>query len=165
MIRKANSNDFHFLYYLYMHPQVNPYLLYEYMQQEDFHAVFDELQHKGVLYIFEEHGEDIGMFKLMPQRFRNAHIAYLGGVAIDPEEAGKGYGLQMMEEIIAYAKQQGYVRIELTVATNNEKAIQLYLKAGFHHEGVLKKYTFLKSKDQYVDEAVMAYLVDQGSGS
>ncbi|RXK60418.1 N-acetyltransferase [Lacibacter luteus] len=165
MIRKATSSDFHFLYYLYMHPQVNPYLLYEYMQQEDFHDVFNELQHKGVLYIFEELDEDIGMFKLMPQRFRNAHIAYLGGVAIDPEEAGKGFGLQMMEEIIAFAKQQGYLRIELTVATSNTKAIQLYQKAGFHHEGVLKKYTYLKSKDQYVDEAVMAYIFDQGSGS
>ncbi|MBP6687016.1 MAG: GNAT family N-acetyltransferase [Lacibacter sp.] len=158
MIRKASPKDFHFLYYLYMHPQVNPYLLYEYMQQEDFHAVFNELMHKEVLYIFEENGEDIGMFKLMPQRFRNAHIAYLGGVAIDPEEAGKGFGLRMMNEIKLYAKEQGFLRIELTVSTSNKKAIELYLKAGFHHEGVLKKYTYLKSKDQYVDEAVMAYL-------
>lgn len=64
----------------------------------------------------------------------------------------------MMEEIKAYAKKNGFLRIELTVATTNEKAIQLYLKAGFHHEGVLKKYTYLKSKDHFVDEAVMAYL-------
>lgn len=158
MIRKATSNDFNFLYYLYMHPQVNPYLLYEYMQQDDFHSVFNELLHKNVLYIFEVNGVDVGMFKLMPQHHRNAHIAYLGGVAIDPEHAGKGYGLQMVKEIIDYAKHQGFLRIELTVSTSNEKAIQLYLKAGFHHEGVLKKYTYLKSKDQYVDEAVMAYL-------
>ncbi len=158
MIRKASPKDFHFLYYLYMHPQVNPYLLYEYMQQEDFHSVFNELMHKEVLYIFEENGEDIGMFKLMPQRFRNAHIAYLGGVAIDPEEAGKGFGLRMMNEIKLYTKEQGFLRIELTVSTSNKKAIELYLKTGFHHEGVLKKYTYLKSKDQYVDEAVMAYL-------
>ena len=158
MIRKATGNDFNFLYYLYMHPQVNPYLLYEYMQQDDFHTVFNELLHKNVLYIFEVNGVDVGMFKLMPQHHRNAHIAYLGGVAIDPEHAGKGYGLQMMKEIIDYAKQQGFLRLELTVSTSNEKAIQLYLKAGFHHEGVLKKYTYLKSKDQYVDEAVMAYL-------
>ena len=64
----------------------------------------------------------------------------------------------MMEEIKEYAKQHGFLRIELTVSTANEKAIQLYLKAGFHHEGVLKKYTYLKSKDEFVDEAVMAYL-------
>lgn len=158
MIRKATNKDFYFLYYLYMHPQVNPYLLYEYMQQDDFHEVFDSLQQKGVLYIFEVNGIDVGMFKLVPQQHRNAHIAYVGGFAVDPEQAGKGYGLQMMNELIAYARQQGFRRLELTVSTSNEKAIQLYLKAGFQHEGVLKRYTYLKSKDQYVDEAVMAYL-------
>ena len=112
-----------------------------------------------MLYIFEDEGEAVGMCKLVPQHYRNKHIVYLGGLAIDPEKSGKGYGLQMMKEIIAYAKQNGFLRIELTVATSNEKAIQLYLKAGFHHEGILKKYTYLKSKDQYLDEAVMAYLV------
>ncbi len=146
------------MFYLYMHPQVNPFLLYEVMTAENFYLVFDELEKKGVLYIFEVDGESIGMFKLVQQHYRNKHIVYLGGLAIDPEHAGKGYGLQMMEEIKEYAKQNGFLRIELTVATSNEKAIQLYLKAGFHHEGVLKKYTYLKSKDQYVDEAVMAYL-------
>ena len=159
MIRKATHADFNFLFYLYMHPQVNPFLLYEVMTAENFHLVFDELEKKGVLFIFEDAGEAVGMFKLVPQHYRNNHIVYLGGLAIDPEQAGKGYGLQMMKEIINYAKQNDFLRIELTVATSNTKAIQLYLKAGFHHEGVLKKYTYLKSKDHYIDEAVMAYLI------
>lgn len=165
MIRKATSQDFGFLYYLYMHPQVNPFLLYEFMHPEDFRSVFNELQNKGVLYIFEDAGEPVGMFKLVPQHYRNTHIVYLGGIAIDPEEAGKGYGLRMMEEVIEFARKQGFLRIELTVSTSNQKAIQLYTKAGFHHEGVLKKYTYLKSKDEFVDEAVMAYLFDHGTGS
>lgn len=129
------------------------------MTAENFQLVFDELQKKGVLYIFEDEGEAVGMCKLVPQHYRNNHIVYLGGLAIDPEKSGKGYGLQMMEEIKAFAKQQGFLRVELTVATHNLKAINLYLKAGFHHEGILKKYTYLKSKDQYIDEAVMAYLM------
>ncbi len=159
MIRKATQSDFNFLFYLYMHPQVNPFLLYEEMKVENFHLVFDELQKKGVLYIFEVGQESVGMFKLVPQHYRNKHIVYLGGLAVDPEHAGKGYGLQMMEEIKEYAKQNGFLRIELTVATGNEKAIQLYLKAGFYHEGVLKKNTYLKTKNHFLDEAVMAYLV------
>lgn len=158
MIRKATHSDFNFMFYLYMHPQVNPFLLYEPMTADNFLSVFNDLEKKGVLYIFEDKQESIGMCKLVPQHYRNTHIVYLGGFAVDPAQSGKGYGLQMMEEIKNHAKQNGFLRIELTVATNNEKAIQLYLKAGFHHEGVLKKYTYLKSKDQYVDEAVMAYL-------
>lgn len=159
MIRKATPSDFNFMFYLYMHPGVNPFLLYEMMNTENFHTVFNELEKKEVLYIFEDNHKSVGMFKLVPQHYRNKHIVYLGGLAIDPEQASKGFGLQMMEEIKTYAKQEGFLRIELTVATSNEKAIQLYLKAGFHHEGVLKKYTYLKSKDQYMDEAVMAYLL------
>jgi RimJ/RimL family protein N-acetyltransferase len=159
MLRKATQADFNFMFYLYMHPQVNPFLLYEVMTAENLQLVFDELEKRGVLYIFEDAGEAVGMCKLVPQHYRNNHIVYLGGLAIDPEKSGKGYGLQMMKEIINYAKQHGFLRIELTVATQNLKAIQLYLKAGFHHEGILKKYTYLKSKDQYIDEAVMAYLI------
>ncbi len=146
------------MFYLYMHPQVNPFLLYEPMTADNFLTVFNDLEKKGVLYIFEDQQESIGMIKLVPQHYRNTHIVYLGGIAIDPEQTGKGHGLQMMEEIKGFAKKNGFLRIELTVATTNEKAIQLYLKAGFHHEGVLKKYTYLKSKDHFVDEAVMAYL-------
>lgn len=159
MIRQATHADFNFMFYLYMHPQVNPFLLYEPMTAENFLTVFTDLEKKGVLYIFEDQQKPIGMFKLVPQHYRNTHIVYLGGLAIDPEQSGKGHGSQMMEEIKAYAKMNGFLRIELTVATTNEKAIQLYLKAGFVHEGVLKKYTYLKSKDHFVDEAVMAYLL------
>lgn len=159
MIRKATPEDFDFLYYLYMHPQVNPYLLYEWMSPDHFKVVFNELQEKELLYIFEEAGEAVGMFKLVPQKYRNTHIVYLGGVAIDPVHAGKGWGKKMMELIKTHVKQTGFLRIELTVATGNERAIQLYLNTGFQLEGILKKYSFLKSRNQFVDEAVMAYLI------
>lgn len=43
----------------------------------------------------------------MPFAYRSPHIVYLGGLAIHPSFAGKGYGFTMMQEIIAYAKQQG----------------------------------------------------------
>lgn len=158
MTRIATQTDFNFFYSLYMHPDVNPFLLYEMMDAESFLPIFNELERKGQLYIFEDAEQAVGMFKLVPQQQRNAHIVYLGGLAIDPVHSGKGYGSMMMEEIKFLAKQKGFLRIELSVATGNEKAIQLYKKAGFVHEGVLKNYTFLKSKNQFIDEAVMAFL-------
>ena len=89
MIRKTTASDFDFIYSLYMHPQVNPYLLYEMMDAETFKPIFDELFSRDVLYIFEEKNEAVGMFKLVPLLYRNAHIAYLGGLAIHPSFAGK----------------------------------------------------------------------------
>jgi RimJ/RimL family protein N-acetyltransferase len=158
MIRKAAANDIDFFYYLHMHPQVNSFLLYEKMEPEHFKPIFHDLLDKGVLYLFIQKFITVGMFKLMPQQYRNSHIVYLGGLAIDPQQAGKGLGLKMMEAIKEYAKAEGFKRIELSVAAINEKAINLYLKAGFEKEGVLKNFTFLKSENKFLDEVMMAYL-------
>jgi L-phenylalanine/L-methionine N-acetyltransferase len=158
MIRKITIADFDFIYALYMHPEVNPYLSYEMMDENDFWPIFNELLEKDIIYIFEEEGKAVGMFKFIPLLHRNSHMAYLGGVAIHPVYSGKGYGNKMMEEIIALGKQLGLVRIELSTATINNKAIRLYEKAGFEKEGVLRKYTYFKNEGKYWDEAIMSYL-------
>lgn len=159
MIRKAISGDFDFIYGLYMHPQSNPFLLYEQMDKTSFMPIFHDLLAKEVLYVYEKESKPMGMCKLAPQQHRNAHIIYLGSVAILQNLTGKGEGLQLMEEIKLYVKSKGFLRIELTVATINEKAIRLYEKAGFVKEGVLKNYTLLKSESRFIDEVVMAYLM------
>ncbi|HRI23007.1 MAG TPA: GNAT family protein [Panacibacter sp.] len=158
MTRKATRQDFDFIYSLYMNPQVNPFLLYEMMDAETFKPIFKELLSKKVLYIFEDQNKGVGMFKLIPLTFRNTHVAYLGGVAIDSLCAGKGYGLKMLKEIIDYAKNKGFLRIELSVADYNEKAIHLYEKAGFKKEGLLVNYTYLKKENRFINEVMMAWI-------
>jgi putative acetyltransferase len=158
MVRKITNADFDFIYGLYMHPGVNPYLLYEMMDVKPFLPIFNELLENGIIYVFEDEGKAVGMFKLIPLFHRNSHMAYLGGVAIHPGFSGKGYGKKMMEEIIASGKKMGLVRIELSTATTNDKAISLYEKAGFEKEGVLRKYTHLKSEGRFLDEVIMSYL-------
>ena len=64
----------------------------------------------------------------------------------------------MLNEIIKFARRQGFLRIELSVANTNERAIHLYEKAGFQKEGTLKKYSFLKKENKFLDETLMAYL-------
>jgi len=159
MIRPATNDDFDFIYELYMHPDNNPYLLYEQMLATSFRPIFDELQTKNQLYIYEVDGIQTGMCKMVPLQHRTSHIVYLGGFAIHPFFAGKGEGLKMMQEIIDHAKQKGFLRVELSVAVSNEKAIRLYQKAGFVKEGILKKYSYLKIENRFVDEMMMAYLV------
>jgi putative acetyltransferase len=142
-----------------MHPAINPWLLYEIMPADAFRPIMDELIHKKALYIYEVEGEAVGMFKLVPMKFRNSHIIYLGGVAIHPEHAGKRYAKEMILDAIDLVKSLGYTRIELTVATSNQRAIDLYSKSGFKTEGILKNYTFLKSEKRYIDEQVMALII------
>jgi ribosomal protein S18 acetylase RimI-like enzyme len=159
MIRKATSTDFYFLYSLYMSPAVNPFLLYEIMDKDSFRPVMQELVDKGYLYIFMQDDLPAGMFKLVPMPFRNSHVVYLGGLAIAPSFSGQGLAKIMLAEIITQVKESGFLRIELTVAVINEKAIRLYETAGFCKEGVLTKFTFLASENRYIDEQVMAYLI------
>lgn len=159
MNRLATTVDFSFIYHLYMHPENNRWLLYEEMDKETFRPIFDELVKRAHLYVYEEQGEPVGMFKLQPMRYRNSHIIYLGGVAVDPRHKGKGYGGAIISESVGIAHTMGFTRIELTVATENEKAIRLYERYGFEKEGVLKKYSYLKSEGLYLDEWVMGKVI------
>jgi L-phenylalanine/L-methionine N-acetyltransferase len=160
MTRKINPSDFDFIYELYMHPAVNPYLLYEIMSKEDFRPIYNDLLAQNIIYIFSENGQDFGMFKLIPLAHRTSHINYLGGLAIHPKYSGNGYGQKMFLEIIEICRQKNIKRIELSVATTNLKAIKLYEKMGFKPEGILQKYTYLKSENRFLDEQYMAYLFE-----
>lgn len=161
MLRNATAADFPFFFGLYMHPQVNPWLLYEPMDEAEFEPIYVNLLSQACLYVFEQNGEAVGMCKLLPMPYRNSHVLYLGGVAVDPIHAGKGYGQTMLQEILEWAQQRGFLRIELTVATFNTRAIALYEKAGFVEEGVLRQFTYLKSQNKLIDETLMSYLIDQ----
>lgn len=160
MERLAVKSDFDFLHRMYMHPEVNRWLLYEYMDAASFTPVMDDLLARQALFIYEAEGRAVGMFKLMPQKFRNSHIMYLGGVAVDPAFRGKGIARAMLKEAIALTRQRGFTRIELTVSVENTPAIHLYEQLGFQTEGVLKNYAYLASEGRYMDELVMAMIMD-----
>jgi L-phenylalanine/L-methionine N-acetyltransferase len=159
MIRKAKYDDLDFIFKLYMHPVSNPWLLYEVMEKHEFESIFNDLLSKRIVYVYEEEGIPIGMFKLIRHTYRTSHVAYLGGLAIDPDFSGKGKGLKLVQEIIDFAKQNQIFRIELSAATINERAIHLYKKAGFVEEGILKKYTYFEKENKYLDEVLMAYVI------
>jgi L-phenylalanine/L-methionine N-acetyltransferase len=160
MYRKATLHDFDFIFYLFMHPQVNPHLLYEQMDVESFKSIFEKLIAADILYIFEDNNEPVGMFKLVPNVYRAAHVAYLGSFAIDPIHAGKKFGTKMLKAVIDLAKLKCIKRIELSAGVQNTNAIALYKKCGFEEEGVLKKLTHLKSEGRYIDELLMSHIIE-----
>jgi L-phenylalanine/L-methionine N-acetyltransferase len=158
MIRKVLASDFELVYTLYMHPKINPWLLYEWMDADSFRPIFEDLFENGVIYLFLDKEQPVGMFKLVRYTHRTDHIAYIGGVAIHPDFAGKGYGAAMMKAILGYSREIGLLRLELSTAVTNERAIRLYEKVGFQKEGVLRHYTHLRSEGKFLDEVMMSYL-------
>ena len=158
MLVPATREDAGFFFSLYMHPVINPYLLYDPMPEADFQPIFNDLLAKGVLYKFVVDGVSTGMCKLVPQFYRNAHTIYIGGVAIDPGHTGKGHGQQMMQEILELAREKGFRRLELSVAVENTPAIRLYERVGFVIEGRLRNFTWLKLEQRYLDEFMMSWI-------
>lgn len=158
MLEKVKASDFKIIYGLYMNPEINPFLLYEMMDEASFQPIFDDLLKEDILYLYKENNQIIGMCKLIRLKYRCEHIMYLGGLAIDSDFSGKGFGKKMILEIINFCSKIGILRIELSVAIHNQKAIQLYEKMGFEKEGILRNYAVLKKDNIMFDEIIMSYL-------
>jgi RimJ/RimL family protein N-acetyltransferase len=163
--RPVTPADFEFIYGLYFHPTINPYLLYEQMPPADFRPIFDDLLAHSALHVFELDGQPAGMFKLVRFGHRTEHIAYVGGVAIAPDYAGKGLGRALLHCVIELAHQQGIRRLELSTATTNERAIHLYESVGFEKEGILRNYTWLKSENRFIDEVLMSLWLENSNAT
>jgi RimJ/RimL family protein N-acetyltransferase len=83
------------------------------------------------------------------------------GIGIgDPDFRGKGYGTDAMKVILRYAFQElNLRRVSLTTFEYNPGAIRSYEKAGFIHEGRLKK--FLSREGRRWDLVFMGILREE----
>lgn len=158
--RLAQMNDFDFVYAIYMDSAANPYLTFDYMEQEAFKEIYARLLQTNTLFIAEEEeGDRVGTYRLIPKEYRQAHCLYLGSFGVKPSVKGKGYGSSILEEIKQSSQEQGFIRLELTVDVDNARAIHTYQKAGFEIEGRIRKSYKLASTGEYYDEFLMAVLL------
>ncbi len=87
---------------------------------------------------------------------RRRHAMMLG-IAVAPEAQGQGVGQALMTALCDWADNWGQVlRIELQVYADNARAIALYQRCGFQHEGHHVGYALRDG--QYVDSLSMARL-------
>jgi len=102
-------------------------------------------------------GKVIGTAGLHPEgNRRRAHVASLG-MAVHDAFAGRGAGRALLAALIDLADRwQNYSRLELTVWSDNDRAIRLYEAAGFVREGLHRAYAFRDGV--YVDAIAMARL-------
>ena len=104
----------------------------------------------------ELHGEVVGSAGLHPvgNSHRRRHAMTLG-ISVAPEAQGRGVGSAMMAAICDYADRwMGALRLELTVYTDNARALALYRKFGFEVEGTLRGYAMRDG--HYADVHAMA---------
>ena len=113
---------------------------------------------RGIYLVAEREGDVVGYAFLQPLHLQAiCHVAQLH-IGVRKGFQGKGIGTELMEALIAWAKQSAIIeKIELNVRASNSRAIALYKKMGFHEEGRLKKR--IKVKDGYIDDLLMALLI------
>jgi RimJ/RimL family protein N-acetyltransferase len=109
------------------------------------------------MFVVESNGNIVG-FVVAIGGFanRNRHSALIV-IGILQAYWHMGIGSQLLITVEAWAKGKHMHRLELTVMTHNQRAINLYDKSGFEREGLKRNSLLVDGK--YVDELYMAKLI------
>jgi L-phenylalanine/L-methionine N-acetyltransferase len=144
------------------HPGVQPSLLQlPYTSELLWHERFSKTPdtNSGELQLLAFDGERLvgsaGLHAVGPQA-RRRHAMMLG-IGVHPDAHGRGVGAALMDALMRQADDWlGVLRIELTVFADNARAIRLYERFGFEHEGRMRGYALRDGR--YVDAFAMARL-------
>jgi ribosomal-protein-alanine N-acetyltransferase len=80
--------------------------------------------------------------------------AHILNICVDPELRSHGYGEKLLDELLFRARAALVREIFLEVRPSNERAIQLYLKKGFHQ--VANRPAYYQANEGREDAAVLA---------
>ena len=89
----------------------------------------------SVLLVAVEHGQIIGTLDFhghtRPQQRHSGQF----GMSVRREHRGAGIGTKLIASLLGWASEHEVTRIELEVFSNNPRAVRLYERLGFEHEG------------------------------
>ena len=109
------------------------------------------------MFLCEIDGEIIGICNLKGvDRKRVKHRVNLG-ISVLKKYWGNGIAKRLINYAVAYAKENSIKKIELTVRTDNERALKLYKSLGFFIEGEIK--SFFCIDDVYYDCYIMGLFI------
>jgi putative acetyltransferase len=126
-------------------------------RNEDYIAGLDGNSHQFVAVLHEPSGSELIIGTAGLTVFANPRLRHSAGVGImvHKDYQNQGVGTQLMNAILDVADNWlMLVRVELTVFTDNIRAIHVYEKLGFEKEGIRRKAAIRNG--EYTDELVMA---------
>lgn len=122
--------------------------------------VLDNIERGNPHFVALDDGIVVGWCDVRRNTEFNALHAGMLGMGLLANYRGKGIGGQLMEATLAAAWFIGLTRIELSVNASNKRAIRLYEKFGFEHEGILRNAIMLDGDCQ--DVLIMGILAKAG---
>jgi ribosomal protein S18 acetylase RimI-like enzyme len=81
-------------------------------------------------------GEPVGQLGVLLEEDQ----IYIRGVGVLPEYRRRGYGRQMLAATVGALQAEGHTHFSLDVATENDRALDLYRSCGFHETNVYEYY-------------------------
>ena len=161
-IRRASTKDAAAIAAIMGDPEVLPNLMQvPYTSEEIWQQRLADNNTPGktdVHLVAERGGEVLGSAGLHPASpaLRRRHCVMLG-ISVAAHAQGQGVGTALMQALCDYADQWGQIlRIELTVFSDNARAVALYKRFGFEHEGTHRG--FALRAGAYADSFSMARL-------
>jgi ribosomal protein S18 acetylase RimI-like enzyme len=81
--------------------------------------------------MIDDAGERVGYAWFVPEDRPFGRVLFIYDIAVDPAHRRKGYARQALAEIETFARDHGYVGVQLHVFGGNTGARRLYLEAGY----------------------------------
>ena len=122
---------------------------------------FVALTRTGALiqYVAVDEGRVVGWCDLIRSDRPAMRHGGMLGVGLLREARGQGLGARLITSVITAAHVAGVVRVGLHVRADNARAIRLYEKLGFQHEGRLRRN--IRVDGIAYDSLLMAILLDE----
>ncbi|RTL71084.1 MAG: GNAT family N-acetyltransferase [Hyphomicrobiales bacterium] len=117
---------------------------------------------KFIQHVALDAGQVVGWCDVIPRERDTMRHAGVLGIGILPEHRNRGLGERLIRSVIEASRARSLVRIALHVRTDNARAIRLYERLGFRHEGLYRR--DLKIDGIYYDSLAMALMLDEPSG-
>ena len=102
-------------------------------------------------WVYQEQQEIVG-YVVMSMAAGEAHILTL---AVHPDKQGQGYAKHILDHVLETSRERDVSTIYLEVRPSNQRAIDIYQKAGFNEIGIRKDY--YPAEDGREDALVMAF--------
>jgi ribosomal protein S18 acetylase RimI-like enzyme len=120
------------------------------------------LEGKFIQHVALDAGQVIGWCDVIPRERETMRHAGVLGIGILPDHRNRGLGARLIHSVLEAARARNVVRIALHVRADNTRAIRLYERLGFRHEGRLRR--DVKVDGIYYDSLAMALMLDEPAG-